>query len=205
MPDFLDSLDKLASGQMKVKEIDGCKEEIQEILYRMNIEYNPNKKPEISEKDRAILEPLWKFRKELDEDNWDTFSESRVRDYRKRIFEYLNFTFGIEEDRPDEGQKLSRKGHRTVKVEETSNQFLDNLIKKVIRPGFKINDRLYEYYRNNFLAENKNKREEFKRIKNEIPREEFDKKYDEYLKWEKQHEFTKTIRPADVIIYKSKK
>lgn len=176
------------------------KEELDEILYRKGIEYNPIKKPEIPERDRAILEPLWKFRKELDE--WNTLSEPRVRDYRKRIFEYLHSTFGVEEHKSNDGEKLNSKEHRTVKVEETSNQFLDKLIKKVIKPGFKIDDKLYEYYKDSFLAENKKKQEEFRRIKDEIPREEFDKKYDEYLKWKKNHEFTKTIRPADVIIYK---
>lgn len=195
---FLDSLDRHDNKT----ELNSYREEIGEILYRRGIEYDPNKKPEFPEKDRAILEPLWKFRKELDE--WNTFTEPRVSDYRKRIFGYLHSAFGIEENKPNDGEKLNSKEHRTVKVEETNNQFLDNLIKKVIKPGFKINNQLYEYYKNNFLAEDKKKQEEFRKIKDQVPQEEFDKRYDAYLKWKKQHEFTKAVRSADVIINKYK-
>ena len=195
---FLDSLDR---HNVKT-DLSIYKEELGEILYRKGIEYDPTKRPEFPEKDRAILEPLWNFRKELDE--WNTFTEPIVRDYRKRIFEYLYSTFGVVENKPNDGEKLNSKEHRAVTVEETSNQFLDKLIKKVIKPGNKIDDKLYEYYKESFLAEDKQKQEEFRKIKDEIPREEFDKKYDEYLKWKKRYEFTKTIRPADVVMYKYK-
>lgn len=147
------------------------------------------------------MEPLWKFRKELDE--WNTFTETRIRDYRKRIFEYLNYTFGVEEKRPNEGQKLERRGHKTVKVEETTNKFLDNLIKEVIRPGYEINDEMYDFYEAYFQSENTRWQDELRKIKNEASREEFNKKHSEYSKWQ-EHKFTKTIRPADVVIYKYK-
>ncbi len=165
--------------------LENYKIEIGEILHRNNIEYEAGKDITIPEEDKLILEPLLEFRKELNE--WNTFTDSRVSGYRKRVFEYLRDTFGIEENKPKEGEKLNYKEHETLEVVETENQLLDKLIKKVTRPGYEINDELYDYYKKEFQEQRIKHEKELNRIKGNISQEEFNKIYEEYAAWEKSH------------------
>lgn len=184
-------------------EIEDYTSEIEEILRSNDVEYASNGTPKVSEENAILLEPLLGFRQEIDE--WDTFTFSRIKNYREKIFKYLEDTFGIEEYNPKEGNKFNNKEQRATKVEKTNNELLDYSIKKATRPGYGINERLYNYAKDYSQNELKEKGKELKEIKDKISKEEFDRKHNEYLEWQKSHSSKKVIKPAVVTIYRYEK
>jgi len=191
---FLNNLDNFSMDAMEFYKAD-----LDGILDRRDIEYEKEKEIKIPEKDKALLEPFVKFRQELDE--WNTFTESRVADYRQRIFSYLKETFGIEEIGASVGEKFNGKEQKAIGIEETDDPTLEKII-KIARPGYKINKQLYGYYEK-YIQEETNKRGEKLNIaKESASREEFDKMYEEYASWKKAHMFPQQIKPAEVVIYK---
>lgn len=180
----------------------GKKEELSEILYRNDIEYEENKEIKINENDKEIIQPILDFRKELD--NWNTVTETRIADFRKRLIGYLKDTFGIDVQEPREGEKYDSKEMQAIKVEETKNEFLDYKIKKVYSSGFKINEKLFDYYKKWLGEKEQEMRKKWQFIKSTLSEQAFDKMLDEDKAWLTQHQFGKSIKPAQVDIYRYK-
>ncbi len=178
------------------------KEELSEILYRNGIEYEEDKEININEKDKKILQPILDFRQELDK--WNTLTEPKIDDFRKRLIGYMEDTFGIKTQEPNEGENYNSKEMQAIKVEETKNEFLNNKIKKIFSPGFKINDKLFDYYKKWLVKKEQEMKKKHQSIKDTVSRQEFDKIIDEDQSWLRQHSFTKSIRPTRVEIYKYK-
>jgi hypothetical protein len=179
------------------------KEELSEILYRNDLEYTENKEMEVKKEDKEILEPILNFRKELDK--WNTLTEPKIDDFQKRILGYMKDVFGVEIQEPNEGEKYDSKNMQAVKVEETKNEFLDYKIKKILSPGFKINDQLFDYYKKWHIGKEQEMKKQWNSLESTLSRQDFDKKTDEDLLWLKNHSFTKSIRPPRVEIYRFKK
>ena len=195
---FLDSLDRWNVNET----LENYKYELDEILYRKDIEYKEGENIEIPEQNKTILEPLLKLRKELD--YWATFTEPQVKIFREKFVKYLQDTFGIEENRVKQGEKYAKKGQQAVRVEETNDKSMDNLIKEPIASGYKINEKLWDYYKDKFDKENRQKQEKLESIKKTASQDEFDRIYDKYSKWNRSHSFSQKIRPAKVVIYRYK-
>lgn len=193
---FIKSVDDMRDNFQVVKE------ELAEILYRNDLEYSEDKEVEVKKEDKEVLEPILNFRKELD--NWNTLTEPKIDDFRKRILEYMKDVFGIETQEPGEGEKYDAKNMQAIKVEETKNEFLEYKIKKIISPGFKINGELFDYYKKWLIEKEQTMKEKHKSIKATVSTQEFDKITEEDQLWLKKHSFTKSIRPARVEIYRYK-
>jgi hypothetical protein len=192
---FLDSLDRNET-------LENYKIELGEILRLNDIEYQKDKNIKIPEQNKTVLEPLLKLRKELD--HWATFTQPQVKLFREKFVKYLQETFGIEESRAKQGEKYEKRGQQAVRTEETNDKSMDYIIKNPIASGYKINEKLWDYYKDKFYKENHQRNEELKNIKKTVSPDEFDKIYDEYSKWNRSYSFSQTIRPARVVIYQYK-
>ena len=191
---YLGSIDK---GDISFQNL---KDELEETLYRQGVEHSSGAVNFKNDEEKRILEPLLKLRQELD--GWNTFTASKVESFRSRIMGYLENTFGVQEYRPREGEKFNGKEQKAVGVAKTDNELLNNLIKQVARPGYRINEALWKHYEEYMTRTRTNNRNELARIKETVDQKEFDKKYEEFQKWENSHSFEKTARPAEVEIYK---
>ena len=174
-----------------------------EILNKCELgDYEENKEIKIIKKDKEIYQPILNFRKELD--GWNTLTETRVIDFKKRLLGYMENVFGIEILRPKEGEVYDAKEMQTTKVEETKNELLNGRIKKVLSLGFKINEKLYNEYKNWFAEKEQEISEKWRSTKDTLSKKEFDKIAEEDRAWLKKHSFTKSIMPARIEIYKCK-
>lgn len=176
------------------------KEELSEILYRNDLEYTDSKDVKVGEMDKQIFEPLLSIRKEMD--SWDAFTGAKKDNLQKRMIEYLKDTFGIETQKPEEGEKFDKKNMHAVKVEKTKNEFLDKKIKKVNSPGFEINDKFFDYYKKWYSGKDQEIRKKWNDIKGTISSEEFSRVMQEDRTWLDKYLFKKSIKPAYVEIYK---
>lgn len=191
---YLGSMDK---GIMKT--LPDLQAELDETLYRQGIE--PSGDVDFkNDEEKRILEPLIKLRQELD--GWNTFSSTKVENFRYKIMKYLKDSFGLEEYKPREGEKFSGKEHKSMSVEKTKNEFLNNLIKRVVRPGYRINESMWNYYQEYMQNTRMKNQQEITKIKGAVSQEEFDKKYEEFQQWENSHRFGKMARPAEVELFK---
>lgn len=170
---FLDSLDKYKP----LNDLQTYKEELEEVLYRADFEYKKELHQEILDKDKNILQPLIELMKEIDQK--EKFTENEISIFRSKVFDYLKETYGIEENRPYEGEKYNFREQKTLTIETTDNEFFNNLIKKVINPGYRINEKMYNFYKALYDKADKD--------------------------WQKDHSITRSIRPANIIIYKYNK
>lgn len=192
---YLDSMDK---GTMK--SLPDLQAELDEVLYRRGIEYSSGNVNFKNDEEKRVLEPLFKLRQGLD--GWNTFSSAKVESFRHKIMKYLEDFFGLEEYNPREGEKFSGKEHKAMSVEKTKNEFLNNLIKRVIRPGYRMNESMWKYYQEYMQNTRMKNQQEIARIKGTVSQEEFDKRYEEFQQWDNLHRFGKMARPAEVEIFK---
>ncbi|MFA6160237.1 MAG: hypothetical protein WC678_04100 [Parcubacteria group bacterium] len=195
---FIESLNEGISGPGMFQSF---KEELSEILYRSGVIYEEDKEIEIDEENREILQPLLDFRKELDQ--WNTVTEVRKEDFRKRVIKYTEDTFGMEIQAPNEGEDYKNKGKATKTV-ETKNEFLNDKIKKVLKPGFKINEKLFNHYEKWFREKEQEISNKRNTIKSTVSDQEFDRIFNEDQAWLTKHRFAKAIKPAQIEIYKYK-
>ncbi|MDE1988325.1 MAG: hypothetical protein KGJ58_03570 [Patescibacteria group bacterium] len=195
------SLDDIENSDNNFK---NAKAELSEILYRSDIgDYEKDKEIRIDEKDKEIFQPILDFRKELD--SWDTLTESKIADFKNRLLKYTKDVFGMEILKPKEGEKYKINNETQVsKVEETKNELLNGRIKKMLSPGFKINEKLYNEYKNWFAEKEQEMSKKWRSIKDTVSKEEFDKITEEDKAWLKNHSFTKLIMPMRIEIYKYK-
>jgi predicted nuclease with TOPRIM domain len=127
-----------------------------------------------------------------------------MADFRKRLVGYLKDIFGIEIQETREGEKYDSKTMQALKTEETKNEFLDYKIKQIYSPGFKINEKLFDYYKKWFTEEAQKLNKKWKGLENSVSRQEFDKITDQDQDWLKKHTFAKSIMPIKVVIYRLK-
>ena len=197
---FIKSFDK---GITSAEDFESIKDELSQVLYRSDVEYSENAKIEIAEENKEILQPILDFRSELNQ--WNTTSQERQADFRSRIMSYLKDVFGIETYRPDDGEVLDSKKARAVKTVETPNYLLDMKIKAVLSPGYKVNDKLFDYYQEWFGKKKKEINDKLIVLKDEVSREDFDKQYEEGKIWiDKYQVLRKSIKPAGVEVYRHK-
>ncbi len=199
---FIESLDReeRANHPDKKEVTEFLRAELEEILYRNGLEYRSGEETQITEEDRIVLEPIYNMRKEME--GKEELSADLIRGYRKRVTDYLESVFGMDEIVADKGKRFNSKEHRCVKIEETDDPTMDSLIKEEIKPGFKMNEDLYEYHKNKFLREEKSKKKELDDIKGKVSKEEFDKKHGDLQKWREDYTFSKVFKPSRVTVYR---
>ena len=197
---FIKSFDK---GIATAEDFESIKDELSQVLYRSGVEYSENAKIEIAEENKEILQPILDFRSELDQ--WNTTSQERQADFRSRIMSYLKNVFGIETYRPGDGEALDSKKARAVKIVETPNFLLDMKIKAVLSPGYKINDKFFDYYQKWFGEKTKEINDKRTAFKGMASGKEFDKQYLEGEKWIRKYRLIKLIEYAKVEVFKHKK
>lgn len=195
---FIGDIEKMGYTSDNFKAL---KEGLSEILYRNDLEYEEGKDIKVNDNDKKIIEPVVAFREELDK--WNTFTETKVDGFKKRILEYLKETFGVEIQEPVEGGKYDSKTMQAVKVEKTENRLLDYKIKKILGSGFRVSDELFDYYKKWYTEKEKEMNEKHRSLKGGITEEEFDKVVEDDRKWLGEHQFTKSIRTARVEIYRA--
>lgn len=196
---FIDSIDK-GIGSLTLNDL---KRELDQIIYENSdgLEYKEGEENKLDESNKKILEPVLNFREELSD--WNTFSQERIYSLRKELLGYLKGVFGIEIYTPNEGEDYKNKG-KSSKIEETKNEFLNDKIKKVLRPGLKISDKLFDYYQKWFSEKQQEIREKQISLKSSISGEEFDGILNENNEWQRKYRIGKVVRQAELEVYKYK-
>lgn len=176
------------------------KDELSNVLYVNDIDYENNKEAKIDEKDKEILEPVLELRKKFDK--WNEFSEEKKANIMETLSRHLEDVFGIEIKEPKEGEDFDGKVMYAIKAEKTKDKTLNYKIKKVFSLGLEINNDLYAYYKKWLKEEEQEMKKKWKEAKDKVSDEEFDKVWKKGQDWLKRHQFGKVIKPPRVEVYR---